>query len=125
MHLSHQPDKTPHPSVQTWSRGPIFPAVIKRVEEYDAYPFEIKPGSFNSIPGCSAFEERRDFYGRPLDERLVSTHWELIYPGREPEAFATHEAAETFARLLNVQARNPVRVLAAPSIKSDDGVMFV
>lgn len=76
-------DARPHSSVQAWSRGPLFPAVIARVERYDHRPMERG--------------ESMEHLARPLAERLHSVSYELTI-GAFREEYATREDAETVAR---------------------------
>ena len=73
-------DLVGHSSVQAWSAGPIFPAVIARVETY---------GDEDSLhPGM-----------------LYDTHWVLYYPGRLDHYFTSYDEAFQFAQRLNGKAR--------------------
>lgn len=66
-------DAKPHPSVQPWSRGPIFPAVISRVEHHVGV----------------------------WGQDIYQVQWELSYPGMEPQRYNTYDDAEQQARGLN------------------------
>lgn len=81
MHLSHQPDTRPHSSIQTWSRGDIFPAVIKRVETYD------------NLHHVSTIRRGADY---ALRHRQRGVHWTVILHGVETD-HATYDAAYDFA----------------------------
>jgi len=70
--INHQVDRNPHPSVQPWSRGPIFPGVIARVETWS-----------KGLAG------------------VYFTEYELAYPGQEPQRYRTYADAEQQARGLN------------------------
>lgn len=69
-----------HSSVQPWSAGPLFPAVIAKVERYRH---------------SSGFELR----AAPLAERLETQWWELTLDGRT-EQYASREDAEMVAARL-------------------------
>lgn len=83
-------DTNPHPSVQPWSRGPIFPAVIARVEHHITV------------------------WGHDL----YTIQWELSYPGMEPQRYNTYDDAAQQARGLNrakvMREQTAVYSLAAP-----------
>lgn len=77
MHLAHQPDTRPHSSIQTWSRGAVFPAVIKRVETYPnplGYPPDVHPNVL-----------------------LPESRWHVLLNGTETE-HSSYDAAEQHAR---------------------------
>lgn len=101
MHLSHQPDTKPHSSIQTWSRGDIFPAVIKRVEYYDNQH-------------ASAAARLGEHY--PLSHRQLwgSTRWTLILNGVETD-HSTYDAAYRFAEDALQRAEREVKTDAAIS----------
>lgn len=90
------PDRKPHPSVQAWSRGPIFPAVIARVETYEHQLV----GTFQVVPVC------------------IYTEYELIYPGQKPQRYLTREDAEQQARGLNLATE-----LRAAQDRRDDALL--
>lgn len=62
-------DANPHPSVQEWSRGPLFPAVIFRTERYSEY--------------LENFHEK---------------WWSVILDGVVEEGLSTYDEAEQCAR---------------------------
>jgi uncharacterized phage-associated protein len=68
-----------HSSVQAWSAGPIFPAVIAKVERYSDYVRNIYSGTL-----------------LPLADRLETQWWELTLDG-VTEQYATREDAELVA----------------------------
>jgi len=76
-------DLVGHSSVQAWSAGPIFPAVIARIEDHADW------GTANPHSPLAA---------RQL---VLNTRWELNYPGRMPQRFGSYEAAHTRALHLN------------------------
>ena len=84
-------DRNPHPSVQPWSRGPIFPAVIAQVETYADWG--------------AAMNQRT-----ALENRRLATMHELRYPGREPVQYYSYADAEMAARWLNVGVTDPAGV---------------
>lgn len=68
-------DRNPHPSVQAWSRGEFFPAVIKRVEWHS---------------NCSI----------PLFRAIfpdVVTAFVVLYKGRESEPYSAYDDAHQVA----------------------------
>ncbi|CAB4199124.1 hypothetical protein UFOVP1326_21 [uncultured Caudovirales phage] len=74
--------------VQTWSAGPIYPAIIKVVETYAEFPDD----------GEEYETQRRAvFYAQPLAARLISRKYVLTIPGCEPFEFDSRGAAETYA----------------------------
>jgi hypothetical protein len=70
-----------HSSVQAWSAGPLFPAIIYVRERYDDQPYDAMGGT------------------RHLDDRLRSRSFVLSLDGREEE-YASHADAEQVARAL-------------------------
>lgn len=72
-------DLVGHSSVQAWSAGPIFPAVISRTEQYS--------------------HRTGDFKG---------TYWTLHYPGRHDRSFLHYDEAVVCAKQrLNAQRHAP------------------
>lgn len=76
-------DTVCHSGVQPWSAGPIFPAVIAKVERY------------TDLSKCPIPEVRR----WDLSARLETQWWELTLDGRT-EQYATREDAEMVAKRL-------------------------
>lgn len=81
-----------HSSIQAWSAGPLFPAVIAQVENYATYE-EFLRGRIGQIPMTE-----EEFYAQPLEARFNWVAFELIYPGRKPALYATYADAERVAR---------------------------
>lgn len=89
--------------VQSWSRGAIFPAIISVVEEYDSpMPY----GDWLSCNRCLANAEYASliydgylsvFFGRSLNERLISRVYVLDYPGFNRLSFASYDEAHAWA----------------------------
>ena len=79
--------------VQTWSAGPIFPAVIAVLETYERYPVIITSGSLNDFFESFARGEEREFYARPLEDRLLARNYRLTLDG-VMDTYATREDAE-------------------------------
>jgi len=75
-------DALGHSGVQPWSAGPIFPAVIAKVERYDEMPRNLFSGVLV-----------------PLADRLKTAWYELTLDGRT-EQYATCEDAEMVAKRL-------------------------
>lgn len=75
-------DTVCHSGVQPWSAGPIFPAVIAKVERYDEAPRNVFSGVLV-----------------PLASRLKTAWYELTLDGRT-EQYATREDAEMVAKAL-------------------------
>ena len=105
LHLVSTPDVKPHDSVQAWSRGPIFPAVIAVVETY------AEPMGFERWLHCNEQLSRtctaallyaaytRVFMPRPLADRLVKTEYRLSYKDFS-DVYSSRQEAETAAQLL-------------------------
>lgn len=74
-------DANPHPAIQPWSKGELFPAVIATVEVYD---------DLGEILNASL----------PLAARLRYTAHDLIFPGEKTERYSHCEDAEIAARYL-------------------------
>lgn len=74
------PDRTPHPSVQAWSRGEFFPAVIKRVEV-------VEPSftHYSNALGVFIIPETR------------YTAFVVLYRGRESEPYSHYDDAHAVA----------------------------
>lgn len=72
-----------HSGIQSWSRGPLFPAVIAVVETYDAPATYEQWKDINAQiarhAGVRALYEAylRNFFDRPLADRLIEKHWTL------------------------------------------------
>jgi len=70
-------DRNPHPSVQAWSRGEFFPAVIKRVETRRYFP---------------------TYVGTKVREYHVDTpSFVVLYKGRESEPYSAYDDAHAVA----------------------------
>lgn len=77
-------DTVCHSGVQPWSAGPIFPAVIAKVERY--------------IVACTPAGDAV-INAMPLERRLETQWYELTLDGRT-EQYATREDAEMVAKAL-------------------------
>lgn len=94
--------------VQSWSRGPVFPAVIAVRETYDT-PVDFDTycsGGFGAAVGtflaARAYQHHLEaFYHRPLAERLVLREYVLQYPGLEEQAFQLYDTAVRVAQGYN------------------------
>ena len=89
-------DNLMHSSIQPWSAGPLFPAVIAVVEQYERYA-ESPQHRFNS-------QCREAFYEKPAIHRRIQISVELIYPGFKTERFATWDDAVAVAQARNQSA---------------------
>ena len=78
-----RPDILGHHSIQAWSAGPLFPAVICRVEVY-------RPGAYHEI-ACPALDS--------LAARLVRVEFELQLDGWALR-FSSYEDAAYVAKLV-------------------------
>lgn len=88
-------DRVGHSSVQAWSAGPIFPAVIAVVEVYDEpTPEEDLRGLGRTYPYADYVA---DFYAQPLDARLRYRAFELTMPGRDVMTYGSRDDAESAA----------------------------
>jgi hypothetical protein len=108
-------DTIGHSSVQPWSAGPLFPAVIARIERYGA-PSKDAQWAMRAAIGYA--DEERLMAALPLAERLECTSWELNLDG-VAEEYASYEDAEHAARLL--LAHPEYRV----SRRDDDGTLVI
>ena len=94
--------------VQTWSRGPIFPAVIAVVEEYDT-PLSRENWAVLSILGNHDHADTlyaaylRNFFDRPLADRLIEQRHVVHYPGGKDIPCRLYDTAVTVAQILNDQ----------------------
>lgn len=93
-------DKLGHSSIQPWSAGPLFPAVIATVDNYRAFAEYVASGT----PVDDQPEAEARYYAQPLQARLRHVSFELIYPGEKPARYATYEGAERVAVFFNDRA---------------------
>ncbi len=81
--------------VQTWSAGPIYPAIIRVVETYRVW----HPSTWWDVPEA-------EFYAKPLSERLFSREYILAIPGFPGQwSFDTRGEAEEWA--ISMQGKVP------------------
>jgi hypothetical protein len=98
-------DTNPHPSVQAWSKGDIFPAVISTVEKYTtAMSFdEWKAGNTqiarSDVAPILYANYLEAFYSQPLEARRVWTAFRLLHTGFD-ELYATYEDALMVAKAM-------------------------
>ena len=113
-----------HSSIQQWSKGPLFPAVIAVVESYtEALTHAEWTDTDNDGMGYAEYVE--GFYAQDLDNRLRYRAWKLIYPGHEPEMYSSCEDAEMAAEYLNEEAasaRDMAVLLACPGVQLCDAM---
>ena len=94
MHASIQerapgrPDTVGHSSIQAWSAGELFPAVIARVEVY-------RPRAHHEAACGGALDS--------LAARRQSVHWELTLDGRSAR-FPSYDSAAAWARYVLADA---------------------
>lgn len=86
-----RPDTVGHSSIQAWSAGELFPAVIARIEMYPAESFP------SLLPGATLTDWTPEF-----------TCWELTLDG-VTAPFVSYDAAAQHAR----------RMLADPELRRD------
>ena len=97
-------DTLNHSSVQPWSAGDIFPAVIARIEKY-------RPAAHHEQVCNGAMDS--------LDARLEWTAWELTLDGHS-ETYATYEDAQAVAKHLLASA--PARRLWGGRVRVVDAM---
>lgn len=96
-------DANPHPSVQVWSRGELFPAVIVVAESYNDWFSYASWSGIQNRNGNDASKEAwmkagEEFYQVPLALRLRYRSWTVILDGEEVEGYASRDEAEQGAR---------------------------
>ena len=107
--------------VQSWSRGDIFPAIIHRVEEYDApasYEQWIAANSqlaHHRLAGSLYRNYLANFFERSLSERIVRRVFVLQLAGWNDAEFASYDEAhaEAIERINYVEDLSPAQIDAA------------
>jgi len=106
-----------HASVQAWSYGDLFPAVIAQVEVYDeprsmvSWAYDPQAHRFHGSYG----DYYEAFFARSLAQRLQATYHDLIYPGQPTLRFACYSDAAMVARCRNAGLNDPVGVPVIPN----------
>ena len=95
----HRPEDPGMYGVQTWSAGPIYPAIIHMEEVYTTY------SDYQAMWVLKPVMTPEQFYAAPLFARLLSRKFVLTIPGQEPIKFDSRGAAEVYA--LRMQGRVP------------------
>lgn len=101
-------DTVGHGSIQPWSAGDIFPAVIARIEVYETHA---TPSNAREQAAADAF------YARPLADRLIGARWEVTLNGvtRSFNGTGAYDACVAWAR----QALRVAAGLPDPDAKPD------